>query len=832
MFRRRLILLVWAVLSALPAYAQREPADSLVRLIRSDKGELQEIDGQTFRKLTGDTRFLHNNTYLMCDTALWNVNERVIQFRGHVRIIQDQTSLTSDRADYFIDRDLAEFRGSLVELMDRDGNVLRTRNLDYNTADSVAVFQDGAAMRDKDGQLIESITGTYDARDRRFTFTDQVNMFSDSIFVRSSRLLYRSDRNTAYFGYGTDAWQGENMLSANDGWYDRSREMFLFRNKVHVMSAEQEGWADTLIFHRADQVVEMLGHAVVLDTTRKVAALGGHLVYVDSLSRITLMRRGAMAAITEDGGQRDTVWVGADTLVYWTVRRCDLDSLSVMAARERLKELSEDAIGTHRRRAAEAAAKAAQEALEKDEVRMANRPQGQRSGAPPDTLGHAPDTLGHALDSLGYSLESQVIPVPPPDTTAIGFARGKGRVRLYRASMQLACDSLLYSDLDSLARLFGEPKVWQESTRQYSSDSIAVVIRDRRMDRAHLMSSGFITIQETESYYDQIRGTELVAYFTPDNKLRRFDGLGGVDAIFFLQENDAFATVNKVQAKMLSALFENEELDRIYYFEQVGNNAYPIVQLPVEDQRLKGFNWAPDERPDSPEAVTPVRLRDPEREKYAARPHAEYRQTEIYFPGFMDQVYRELARRDSLKAERARRAELARKEAEAAAAAAAAAADTLSHEGPLRADGLDGDASTVGTDSTGVQGIVAKAVSDSGAIQGAGADSTGVQGTVADTLSSVPLSEKERRKLEREAARAKKEAEREARWAAADARDAEKARIKAERKQRKERERKRRELKKMAREREKEQRLLEKYKAYYERRRAASMVPESGCGGT
>ena len=736
--------------------------------------------------------------------------------------------------------DLAEFRGSLVELMDRDGNVLRTRNLDYNTADSVAVFQDGAAMRDKDGQLIESMTGTYDARDRRFTFTEQVNMFSDSIFVRSSRLLYRADRNTAYFGYGTDAWQGENMLSANDGWYDRSRELFLFRNKVHVMSAEQEGWADTLIFHRARQVVELCGNAVVLDTTRNVAALGGHMVYVDSLSRVTLMRRGAMAAITEENGQRDTVWVGADTLVYWTVRRCDIDSLEVETALARVKELSDDAISAHRRRAAEAAAKAAQEAMEKDEVRMANMAPGQRPGAknqpagkkqpgaapapqapaaptpPPDTLSARADSLSAAADSLALRADSLVV-AGPPDTTAIGFARGKGRVRLYRATMQASCDSLSYSDLDSLARLFGDPKVWQESTRQYSSDSMSVVIRDRRMDRAHLMSNGFITIKETDSYFDQIRGTELVAYFTPDNKLRRFDALGGVDAIFFLQENDAFATVNKVEARMLSALFENEELDRIYYFEQVGNNAYPIVQLPVEEQRLKGFNWAPEERPASPADVTPVRLRNPEREEYASRPHAEYRQTEIYFPGYMDQVYRELARRDSLKAERSRRAALARKEA----------ADSVAVDGPLRADGLDGDASTVGTDSTGVQGSAVKVVSGSGAIQGAGADSTGVQGTVADTLSSVPLSEKERRKLEREAARAKKDAEREARWAEADARDAEKARIKAERKQQKERERKRRELKKLSREAAKEQALLEKYKAYYERRRAAEQEKAS-----
>ena len=242
MFRRRLILLLWAVLSALPVCAQRERADSLVRLIYSDKGELQEIDGQTFRKLTGNTRFLHNNTYLMCDTALWNVNERVIQFRGHVRIIQDQTSLTSDRADYFIDMDLAEFRGSLVELMDRDGNVLRTRNLDYNTADSVAVFQDGAAMRDKDGQLIESVDGTYDSKIKNFSFRGDVNMYTDSVFIKTKSLDYNTGTSVAVFTTGTHAWREKNMLSANAGWYDHKTEVFTFTKDVHVMTENQEAY--------------------------------------------------------------------------------------------------------------------------------------------------------------------------------------------------------------------------------------------------------------------------------------------------------------------------------------------------------------------------------------------------------------------------------------------------------------------------------------------------------------------------------------------------------------------------------------------------------------
>ena len=833
--RRRLILLVWAVLAALPLSAQQ--TDSLVRLVYSDKGELLEIDGEPCRKLTGNTRFLHNGTYLLCDTALWHVNRKLIRFSGHVRIIQDRTSLTSDNADYLIDQDLAQFRGSLVELQDRDGNILRTRNLDYNTADSVAVFQDGGAMRDKDGQLIESLTGTYDARDRHFTFIDQVNMFTDSIFVKTSRLLYRADRNTAYFGYGTDAWQGENMLSANDGWYERDSETFLFRNRVHVMSAEREGWADTLLFRRSEQIVELRGHAVVIDTVHNAAALGGRMEYVDSLSRVTLTRRGAIGGITEEAGQGDTVWVGADTLVYRTLRRCDVDSLTVVAAQERLQELSTDAIAAHRQRAAEAAAQAAQTALENDPVRQANRPPSQRGGTKKpngDAAGAVPGAASGSApaDTSVVPSSSSVIPseakesppaadsfvgqeppqndsIPqaisaPLDTTSVGFAYGRGHVRLYRNSMQMLCDSLMYSDLDSLVRLFGEPRIWQESNRQYSSDSVAVVIKNRRMDRAHLMSNGFITIQETERYFDQIRGAELVAYFTPENKLRRFDALGGVDAVFFLQENDAFATVNKVQSKMLSAVFVNEDLDRIHYYEQVGNNAYPIVQLPAEERQLKGFAWSPELRPSSPQDVTPIALRSSERKQYASRPRAEYRQTEKYFPGYMDQVYREIARSDSLKAARARRN--AEREAEREAERAARAADSL--RTPTDSLSVPTDSLSVPTDSLRTPTDSLAAPTDSLATS---QDPSGISG-------EATLTAKEQKRQEREAARLRKAAEREARWAAADARDAEKARLKAEKKLQRERARKRRELKKLAREREKEERLLEIYRQRYEKK--------------
>ena len=175
--------------------------DSLVSLLSAQKMELIEDHGIAYRKVTGPARFFHNNTYLLCDTALWNVSTNIIKAEGHVKILQNDTQLTGDSLLYFVDQNLAQFRGSVVQLSDKEGNTLRTRFLDYNTKDSVATFMNGGAFRDKDGQVIESTSGNYDSKVKTFTFRSQVNMFTDSIFVRARLLDYNTAsgmRHTSY----------------------------------------------------------------------------------------------------------------------------------------------------------------------------------------------------------------------------------------------------------------------------------------------------------------------------------------------------------------------------------------------------------------------------------------------------------------------------------------------------------------------------------------------------------------------------------------------------------------------------------------------------------
>ena len=866
-----------ALLLSIPSFAQQsEQTDSLVRLLNAESLQQITISGVNYRKAFGApgnaVTFLHNNTYLICDTAYWNMDRKVIDAFGNVKILQNETVLTSDKLVYKIDEDLAEFRGTLVQLMDKDKNTLRTRNLDYNTKDSVAVFRNGGSMRDKDGQIIESKDGTYDSKLKLFTFMKDVNMFTDSVFVKTTRLEYESDKNLATFGYATNAWKDENMLSSNAGTYDRGVELFCFRRDVHVMTDTQEGWCDTLFFNRASQDVTMLGNVQVSDTTRNVHSLSGALEYVDSLAKVTLSRKPAVVSQVDDKEKgRDTVYFGADTIVYKTIKRCDIPDYVVEGASTRLKNVDVDPVTEFRRKAAQDAAAAAAEAAKDDPNNAAaaaerraklsaekNTPREEKPKeapevpsaadslatptdsltAPLDTLASQLDSLTTPLDTLASQLDSLSAPLDtlasqldslavgadslavqePKDTTKFGFLSAFHKVRIYRKDMQAVCDSLEYCDLDSLARMYVEPVIWNENIRQYIADSIYVVVKNNAMDKANLMSEAFIHIQEDSIHFDQIRGSEMVAYFDGDGALKRFDSLGGAAALFYIEENDELATVNKKESKMLSAIFKNGDIDKIYYFDTPKSDAYPIVQMSKDEQTLKGFKWQPELRPKDRTAVTPLGLRPCERETYLNYPRAKFKETEIYFPGYIAEIHAQMARRDSLQ--RVRRIQARERE------------DSLKNVAMLDSLARVDSLMKARTDSLALADSLANVEKELAKL------SQAVKDTVvkADTLAKEEpvLSEKEKKAIEKaakKAARVKAREEaaqaREKKWAEKDKRDAEKLAAKEAKKQARLRKNKLRAILQENARYAKEQQELEKYRERYLKKRAKKLMKEA-----
>lgn len=867
------MLIIASLLAAflsVSAQNSSEPADSLVRLMSAQSAELIQNNGESLRKVIGPARFLHNGTYLICDTAYWYVESEVINAVGHVKILQDETVLTSDKLDYLIKDDLAQFRGSVVQLDDKEHNTLRTRHLDYNTKDSVAVFRKGASMRDKDGQIIESDDGSYDSKTKIFKFENNVNMFTDSVFVKTGKLTYFSSESLAEFDNGIDAWQGSSMLSSISGTYDRDAELFHFYENVHGLTDTQEGWADTLHFAKLTSDIELHGNVQINDDEKKVAGLAGHVFYVDSLERITMTVDATVIAEVKDSVKtQDTIYFAADRLIHTSIRKCDIDSSQVEASKKRLEEVSVDPVSEYRRKAAEEAQKKADEQekeLAKAQGRKLDNPMNPEEGggkplpeqqqgaeaAPEQSAaaempaeeaetaedtGETPDgTSPDAGNEDGENPEDVETVKELGDTTKIAFMEAVGSVRIFKSDMQARCDSLLYTDLDSLARMYVEPIVWNEGNRQYSSDSLTIVVKDNRMKKANLMSNAFITIQEDSVSFDQIRGAEMTAYFDTATVLQRFDALGGANAMFFLEENGALATVNKVESKMLSAYFDNGELQRIYYFENPHNDAYPTVQLTGDDKQMKGFKWDPDKRPTGKEDITPYEVRYTERPEYENRPQAEFKQTEIYFPGYMKEVKAGIAARDSARAASRQMRDSLKLDAPPREIPDSVAVSGMQQpQDSLMADGLtsgeealsaeaqegtakpEESAPAEGNEPAGESSERSETAAEEAPESGAGSESGSGPADVAaprDTI-AVTLSEKELKKAERDTLRARKQAAHEAKWAEKDAKDAAKAAAKAEKEQKKYRANILKQLETRDANELKEQAVIEKYVQKY-----------------
>ena len=737
-----LLLLLLAGGFPLLAQQKKAPKDSLFRLIQADRAEQYERFGMQYRLVQGHARFLHNDTYLLCDSASWNVDAKFIEAFGNVQLIQNKTMLKSEEMQYWIDESRAQFRGQIVELIDKDGNTLRTDRLTYNTQDSVAVFEYGGALKDKDGGIIEGRKGTYDGKEGLFSFEERTELFLDSIEVKTQSMRYLSEEGKAYFGRNTYVWRGNGFLRADAGWYDRANQMIHFSDHVFMFDPSYDAWSDMLYYNQATGAVDLYQNAQVLDTVNKSVYLGDHLQYLpatDSLSQRGLLT-GDPAIVYYGENENhvvDTLYARADTFYVYAVPRCDVPKEEVSAAERRLEDMLYDALTAKRTEEAEAREKERIEKMRQvgklppEWVERAKQAEADSLAAlarldslvtagavdslvaaekslrasrtavdslinavlhpvieEPDDKGDTPDApqavrdsssvvrdstavipglTRNPADSTGVSTrnpadstavipgDSTAVNRPPRDTTPIRYVLAWNNVKMYRSDMQAACDSMVFSELDSIARLYGEPVLWNEVRNQLTADEMQLLMKDGTFSCGSMLTNAWIISKQDSVHFNQIKSTEMLGYFY-DSKLYRFDALGGVSAIFYMADEDVITTVNLKESRSLTAALKDGQAQRLLYMESIKSDAYPVGDVEPEKQRLKGFVWRGDERPVSRETITAREVRTSERKQYERMQRPLFRETNKYFDNYMNDL---IERRNE-----ERRAEAARRQAE------------------------------------------------------------------------------------------------------------------------------------------------------------------------
>lgn len=186
------------------------------------------------------------------------------------------------------------------------------------------------------------------------------------------------------------------------------------------------------------------------------------------------------------------------------------------------------------------------------------------------------------------------------DTSTARYFIGYHNVRIFSDSMQGVCDSIAYSQKDSIMRMVYDPVVWSRNS-QMSGDTILLYMTDsNKIEKMYIPDKAFVASRsgpERADLFDQIQGKTLTGYFV-ENELTEVVVKPNAEIIFYSKDdNDAYLGVNQASAARLVVRFDGSEIWTITLEQDMKNKLTPLDKADLPNMKLNRFEWLEKRRP-------------------------------------------------------------------------------------------------------------------------------------------------------------------------------------------------------------------------------------------
>lgn len=187
----------------------------------------------------------------------------------------------------------------------------------------------------------------------------------------------------------------------------------------------------------------------------------------------------------------------------------------------------------------------------------------------------------------------------PVDTAKLRYFIGYHHVKIFSDSMQGLCDSLSYSQQDSIMRMMYNPVVWSRRS-QITGDTILLYTDSSEIKKMFIPDKAFVASRsgpDKAELFDQIQGKTLTGFFE-DNSLTEVIVKPNAEAIHFAKDDyDAYLGANEVTSARMRALFADQEISFIIFEQDVDQKMTPLEQADLPSLRLNRFQWLEEKRP-------------------------------------------------------------------------------------------------------------------------------------------------------------------------------------------------------------------------------------------
>lgn len=552
----------------------------------------KEIQQQQY---LGNVRITHDSIFMFCDSA-W-VQENTLEASGDVIIIQNDTiNAFSDSLFYNVDTKIAMLYGNVI--LKNGSKDLFSKILIYNLNTKVAMFSDTATMV-SNSMTMSSLRGIYNVDTKMSYFYDEVSIIDDDMKLKTDSLRYDTELDRAYFLGPTYITQDSKKIYCEEGFYDIESGRAFFSGNAKVKEDDLIATSESMYYSRDDNTITLEGNGLIIDSTSVTS--GDEIIINSETDDIRIIGNGSYkdeaqsitgpeinfnkksknielygrSRVSHDNGYMD-----GDTILY-----DDLKSEGVATGHIKYVDTVEQRIILSDKLNYNEAAgyyKATSGTL---------RPL-YKQAVDDDTMYMSADTL------LNYTLG---------DTAKV--IQAVGNVQIYKSDFQAVCDSLYYSDIDSIFRLYKNPVSWSDTT-QITGDTLSMVMKDDEVSEIIAEGNAMIITEDAPEYYNQIKG-RLIHTYLDSSELRQMDVMGNAESIYLVRDEDeAYVGANKSVCSSMVFNFKDKELDFINFKVQPSNTMVPIAKAKVTDLKLEGFRWYTDRRPIDKDKLRLIRSRN------------------------------------------------------------------------------------------------------------------------------------------------------------------------------------------------------------------------------
>ena len=414
----------------------------------------------------------------------------------------------------------------------------------------------------------------YDGNTQVAYLRENVRMENGQVTLFTDSLNYERIPNIGYYFEGGLIVDSLNQLSSFYGQYSPETKLAVFNDSVQVENPDFTLYSDTLHYDTESKVATILGPSVIVSDSGTIHTSRG---WYDTVNNTSLLLDQSQVESGEKILIGDSIFYNRDTgmgEVYGNMSLIDTaQHVTLQGEYGYYNEQTGYAFAT-------------------DSARFLEYSQG-------DTLFLHADTLQMVtIDSVYREIKAYY------------------GVRFYRTDMQGVCDSMQFNTRDSVLYMYTEPVLWNEQYQLYG-DTIAIYMNDSTIEYAHVIQFAFAAQHVDSSYYNQLKGNDLKAYFE-GQAVHQIDVAGNAESIFYpLEKDGAKVGMNETKSGFLTIWVKDNKLDKLKIWPSPVGSMTPIPDLKPDQKMLKDFYWfdylRPKNRDDIYEVVKRKATESPKR---------------------------------------------------------------------------------------------------------------------------------------------------------------------------------------------------------------------------